>query len=210
MLQTPKVRGVGPSPLPYRSVLEVSSWRAGVRCTERTSSRRHRTQALNKIAAGNEMESPKWHAGGTCNRPLGHRPQRRAQRAGHGPGTRYWPRPRQPGSGRPPACDALTGMETAGTVTRAGGGKPGIPDTWTLAPPGQVTGQPEPGPDGEHAAQPGIPAASGQDEPRRATRVDGSSGAGDRGWCHGRGRSVRQVSVALSIATAGAPAPVIA
>ncbi len=69
-------------------------------------------------------------------------------------------------------------METAGTVTRAGGGKPGIPDTWTLTPPGQVTGQPEPGPDGEHAAQPGIPAASGQDEPRRATRVDGSSGAG--------------------------------
>ena len=114
------------------------------------------------------------------------------------------------GIGRPAACDALTGMETAGTVTRAGGGKPGIPDTWTLAPPGQVTGQPEPGPDGEHAAQPGIPAASGQDEPRRATRVDGSSGAGDRGWCHGRGRSVRQVSVALSIATAGAPAPVIA
>ena len=37
------------------------------------------------------------------------------------------------GIGRPAVRDALTTMETAGTVTRTKGGKPGIPDTWTLA-----------------------------------------------------------------------------
>ena len=36
------------------------------------------------------------------------------------------------GISRPAARDALTALETAGTVTRARGGRPGIPDTWTL------------------------------------------------------------------------------
>ena len=36
------------------------------------------------------------------------------------------------GIGRAAARDALTELETAGTVTRTKGGKPGIPDTWTL------------------------------------------------------------------------------
>jgi hypothetical protein len=36
------------------------------------------------------------------------------------------------GIGRAAARDALTALETAGTVTRTKGGKPGIPDTWTL------------------------------------------------------------------------------
>jgi hypothetical protein len=40
------------------------------------------------------------------------------------------------GIGRPAARDALTAMQTAGTVTRTKGGKPGIPDTWTLTAPG--------------------------------------------------------------------------
>ena len=87
-----------------------------------------------------------------------HRPQRRARRAGPRPGTRYRTRRRQPGSGRsrraggqprravaaiadaagtskPAARDALLAMEKAGTATRIKGGKPGIPDTWTLAGP---------------------------------------------------------------------------
>jgi len=37
------------------------------------------------------------------------------------------------GAGRPAAPDALLAMEAAGTATRVKGGKPGIPDTWTLA-----------------------------------------------------------------------------
>jgi hypothetical protein len=37
------------------------------------------------------------------------------------------------GTGKPAARDALLAMEKAGTATRARGGKPGIPDTWTLA-----------------------------------------------------------------------------
>ena len=36
------------------------------------------------------------------------------------------------GTGKPAARDALLAMEKAGTATRARGGKPGIPDTWTL------------------------------------------------------------------------------
>ena len=37
------------------------------------------------------------------------------------------------GTGKPAARDALLAMEKGGTATRVKGGKPGIPDTWTLA-----------------------------------------------------------------------------
>src|SRR5581483_1727018 len=37
------------------------------------------------------------------------------------------------GTGKPATRDALLAMEKDGTATRARGGKPGIPDTWTLA-----------------------------------------------------------------------------
>jgi hypothetical protein len=57
------------------------------------------------------------------------------------------------GTGRPAARDALLAMEAAGTATRVKGGKPGIPDTWTLAeptPPGA-----DPAPEDEQDGQPG-------------------------------------------------------
>ncbi len=69
------------------------------------------------------------------------------------------------GIGRPATRDALTAMETAGTVTRTKGGKPGVSDTWTLTAVGPATGQPGPGQAGEHAAQPDAPTASDQDGP---------------------------------------------
>ena len=67
------------------------------------------------------------------------------------------------GIGRAAARDALATLETDGAVTRAKGGKPGIPDTWTLAAPAQAAENPGPGHD-EHPAQPGdSPAASDTD-----------------------------------------------
>jgi hypothetical protein len=77
------------------------------------------------------------------------------------------------GISRPATRDALTAMETAGTATRTKGGKPGIPDTWTLTAPGHAADQPGPGPDDEHAAEPG-PAASDQDSPRQDEAADGT------------------------------------
>jgi hypothetical protein len=50
------------------------------------------------------------------------------------------------GTGRAAARDALTELETAGTVTRTKGGKPGIPDTWTLTA-GQPAASSQPGDD---------------------------------------------------------------
>jgi hypothetical protein len=72
------------------------------------------------------------------------------------------------GIGRAAARDALTELETAGTVTRTKGGKPGIPDTWTLTAAEGTSHQPGAGhgPDGEPAAssQPADgPAAADQD-----------------------------------------------
>ena len=95
------------------------------------------------------------------------------------------------GTGRPAARDALLAMEAAGTATRVKGGKPGTPDTWTLAEPtqpgadpapedgqgGQPVGSPD-GADGGKAAagtgpggtaQPGDPAPRGDDTQARAS-----------------------------------------
>jgi len=74
------------------------------------------------------------------------------------------------GIGRAATRDALTELETAGTVTRTRGGKPGIPDTWTLTAAQGTSHQPGAGcgPDGEPAARshPGDgPAAEDQDGP---------------------------------------------
>ena len=72
------------------------------------------------------------------------------------------------GTGRPAARDALAALEAVGAATRTKGGKPGIPDTWTLAAPGPSGSEPAAGPghDDEHAVtgQPGDdPAGGGQD-----------------------------------------------
>ena len=56
------------------------------------------------------------------------------------------------GIGRAAARTALTALETTGAVTRTKGGKPGVPDTWTL------TG---PAPDGSPDAAGGDQSASG-------------------------------------------------
>ena len=98
------------------------------------------------------MEPRKWHA----RRPPRHRPQRRAGRPGRRPGTRYRSAADSPaaavhaalaahpgstvaviadaaGTGKPAAREALLAMEKDGTAARVKGGKPGHPDTWTLA-----------------------------------------------------------------------------
>lgn len=87
------------------------------------------------------------------------------------------------GIGRPATRDALTAMETAGTVTRTKGGKPGIPDTWILTAAGQAADQPGPDQDDGQAAWRGAPAASDQASPRQdeaadGTRHDGASAPG--------------------------------
>ncbi len=181
------------------------------------------------------MESPKWHAGGTCNRPPGHRPQRRAQRAGHGPGTRYWPCPRQPGSGRPPRADRPPRRHhhhhrhrrrrrdrparRLRRPDRDGDRRHRHPRRGRQARHPRHL-DPDPTRPGHRPARtrPRRRARRPARHPRR--QRSGRTPAGDasrwlvrgrdRGWCHGRGRSVRQVSAELSIATAGAPAPVIA
>jgi hypothetical protein len=65
------------------------------------------------------------------------------------------------GTGKPAARDALLAMEKGGTATRVKGGKPGIPDTWTLTGPAQD----DAGPEDEQAGQPGGTASS-PDGPR--------------------------------------------
>lgn len=67
------------------------------------------------------------------------------------------------GTGKPAARDALLAMEKEGTATRVKGGKPGIPDTWTLAGPAPDDAGPE-------AEQPGQPADG------TATSPDGPGG----------------------------------
>jgi hypothetical protein len=90
------------------------------------------------------------------------------------------------GISRPAARDALTALETAGTVTRTKGGKPGIPDTWTLTATDGAGHEPGagPGPAGEPEAgtQPGG-AAGDQDRPAGQEASDGqaSPGAGAAG-----------------------------
>jgi hypothetical protein len=72
------------------------------------------------------------------------------------------------GTGKPATRDALLVMEKAGTATRAKGGKPGIPDTWTLAeptPPGA-----DPVPQAEQDGQSGgSPDGDGKDKAARGT-----------------------------------------
>ena len=82
--------------------------------------------------------------------------------------------------GKPAARDALLAMEAAGTATRVRGGKPGIPDTWTLA---------EPAPDGTSPADPegelpdegpdGSPDDAGEDETAASSEQDRIAEAGD-------------------------------
>lgn len=84
--------------------------------------------------------------------------------------------------GRPAAREALLAMEAAGTATRVKGGKPGIPDTWTLAGPApDGTGPADP--EDEQAAQPDEgPGGSlnGASEDETATETDGPApGEGD-------------------------------
>ena len=105
-------------------------------------------------------------------------PQRGARRAGPAPVTAAPPAPGDPaaavhaalaagpdgattariatvaGISRPAARDALTALETAGTVTCARGGKPGIPDTWTLT--GTEGAGHEPGAGHGHAGEPAV------------------------------------------------------
>jgi hypothetical protein len=102
------------------------------------------------------------------------------------------------GIGRPAVRDALTAMETAGTVTRTRGGKPGVPDTWTLAAAegaGQedapaVSSQPGDDPADEDQDGPGEQEASdqasagpapGDDPPADGSPGDGSPGDGSPG-----------------------------
>src|SRR5206468_247334 len=71
------------------------------------------------------------------------------------------------GTGKPTARDALLAMEKDGTATRVKGGKPGIPDTWTLVGPAQDDADPaEAGPEDEQVGQPGDSTASSPDGPR--------------------------------------------
>lgn len=80
------------------------------------------------------------------------------------------------GTGKPAARDALLAMEKDGTATRVKGGKPGIPDTWTLA----GTTQDDAGPEDEQAGQPedgtaSIPDGPGGDETADEAGQDGTA-----------------------------------
>jgi hypothetical protein len=80
------------------------------------------------------------------------------------------------GAGRPAAREALTAMEKAGAATRVKGGKPGIPDTWTLAEPMPPGADPAPGPE---EAQDGQRGGTGKDETAGGTSQDGTARSGD-------------------------------
>ena len=90
--------------------------------------------------------------------------------------------------GKPAARDALLAMEKAGTATRARGGKPGIPDTWTLADTtpdsagpaaapedNQGAGQPDDGPAGSSLT------GAGDDEAAGEAVQDGTAGTAGPG-----------------------------
>ena len=86
--------------------------------------------------------------------------------------------------GKPAARDALLAMEKAGTATRARGGKPGIPDTWTLTDTTPDGAGPATDPQGEQGSdQPNDgPAGSslegaGDDEAAGEAVQDGTAGA---------------------------------
>ena len=75
------------------------------------------------------------------------------------------------GTSKPAARDALLAMEKDGTATRVKGGKPGTPDTWTLADPAQDdpaqadAGPADAGPGDEQDVQPSDATASSTDGP---------------------------------------------
>ena len=87
-------------------------------------------------------------------------------------------------TGKPAARDVLLAMETAGTATRVKGGKPGIPDTWTLAEPAPDGTGPEAGPEDEQPGQPdegldGSPDGAGEDEIAAGAEQDRTAETGD-------------------------------
>ena len=90
------------------------------------------------------------------------------------------------GIGKPAARDFLLAMEKAGTATRARGGKPGIPDTWTFADPAQDHAGRAPDPEDEQGGQPGDgPVGSadgpGHDEAAGEAAQDGSAATASPG-----------------------------
>jgi hypothetical protein len=76
------------------------------------------------------------------------------------------------GIGRPAAREALLAMEKAGTATRAKGGRPGIPDTWTLTA-------------GEAGAARDEPAAQAQDSPDSSDPASGAAPGDSAAQDHG-------------------------
>jgi hypothetical protein len=86
------------------------------------------------------------------------------------------------GIGRAAARDALTALETAGSVTRTKGGKPGIPDTWTLTAAegaGHETAGHEQDDEPAVSSVPGGDPATGQDGPGEQHETGGTeAGAG--------------------------------
>ena len=88
-------------------------------------------------------------------------------------------------TGKPAARDALLAMEAAGTVTRVKGGKPGIPDTWTLAGATQDGTAPEAGQGG---GQPGDHPAGSLD----SAGEDGAAGEDGPGGTAGTAGSGQQ------------------
>jgi hypothetical protein len=83
-------------------------------------------------------------------------------------------------TGKPAARDALLAMEKAGTAVRVKGGKPGIPDTWTLTGPALDGTGPAADP---HSEQPGLrdgsPGDSGENETAGSTGQDRPAGTDD-------------------------------
>jgi hypothetical protein len=107
------------------------------------------------------------------------------------------------GTGKPAARDALLAMEKDGTATRVKGGKPGIPDTWTLADPAQADAGPEPaqadaGPEGEQGGQPGDGTASSPDGP-------GGGETADEAGLYGAAETASPVQHDADAATEAAP-----
>jgi hypothetical protein len=89
--------------------------------------------------------------------------------------------------GKAAARDALLAMEKAGTATRVRGGKPGIPDTWTLTDATPDGAGPAADPEDEQGDQPDDgPAGSslngaGDDEAAREAVQDGTTGTAGPG-----------------------------
>ncbi len=81
------------------------------------------------------------------------------------------------------ARDALTELQTAGAVTRTKGGKPGMPDTWTLTAHGPAGTEPAAGPaqDDEHAvtSRPGDDPASGEQDGSGQQEASGTQASAD-------------------------------